>query len=117
MTTYRRARVNDSEQIQAYCDKNNIMSPVEDQMMQLVYIAEDDNGMIVGVSAVKRWYVVEPVIADNPRIGQVLLEKASSGIPTPEFKCVVKDNELVGALEKYGFIITDKDMTILMKET
>jgi len=68
--------------------------------------------------------MIEPVVADSPFVTQILAEKTlafATAVLSPTGGKVTalvhgERDSWISLLEKYGFVITDKNMTILKKE-
>lgn len=104
----------------AYCAEKNVSSP--DINTKSVMIARDDEtGKVVGVVGIKRMFAIEPLVTDSPYITHILGERAlavveSSDIPMVFAMVTADKEEYLQILQKYGLVITDKNMILLRKE-
>jgi hypothetical protein len=89
---------------------------------QLIFVAFRDDE-IIGICGLRYVAQIEPLVADGyPEAARILAEKATA-IASITFNSVMalvegKDSNAkwINELEKYGFIITDTNMTVLKKE-
>ena len=115
---YRVAVTSDLEAINGLCRDNGIAPPSADQ--SVIFVA-DDNGTIRGVAGVKVTVQLEPLVGQTPFIAQALAERSFGFITAiskgPVVILVHDDREdWLSVLERYGFTITDRHMTVLKKE-
>lgn len=118
MITYKKLDAQYAQRAKDFCDKANLDFPVT---AEIIFIATNEQDEIVGLSALKKVYQLEPLISNSPIVAMVLAEKAMSLVALaniPEVMAIVNDNktEFIVQLERYGFIVTDKHMTVLVKE-
>lgn len=118
---YRIATTKDADNIRTYCKEHNAECPLDSLHDQIqIVLAEDEQGVLMGLSALKRMFVIEPLLGGSVRNQIVLAEKLMSVAGHAggnEVVAMVKgDNHtFISNLESYGFVITDKNMTILRK--
>lgn len=112
---YRRVRLDN--EIMQFCLSHDIQPP---EMGDVIFAAYD-NGVLIGVCGLKVIYQVEPLIAPgSSMVAQTLGEKALAVASMQAHRVVAmvksEKKDFVEQLERYGFIITDKFVTILKKE-
>lgn len=112
---FRRIRL--STEVVNFCLSKEVNPPIDSSIIFGAY----DNGILVGVCALKQVYQIEPLIVEgSPHVTQILGEKmmAVASLSAHEVIAMIKsENEsYINQLERYGFVITDKSMTILKKE-
>ena len=115
MIEYRKIAEADVPSVIAYCAEKEISVPVKSEVIFVAF--EDDK--IVGVVAVKKVFQIEPLIADTGLIAQVLGEKALAVISMadkPNVLVLSKNEGFIGQMERYGFEVTDKGITVLKRE-
>jgi hypothetical protein len=120
LVTYKIARTDHKDAIAKYCEDAGVLSPIEEPGVQAIFIALDENNVIIGISAVKHVIQVEPLVCSIPMVAHVLGEKALALASTlsTNVEALVngKDEQYINLLVKYGFEVTDKNMVILKKE-
>jgi len=98
--------------LRQFCFENNFDFPTRPEC---VFVAIED-GKLVGLCALKKVYQVEPLInvSGSALVTQILAEKvlACAGLVTHEVMAMTQKPDLY---ERYGMVVTDKDMTILTK--
>ena len=112
---YRRIRLDD--EVVELCLQKQIDPPT---IGDIIFGAYDD-GKLVGICALKQILQVEPLVAESSSLSaHVLAEKALAVAAMNAHQVVAmvrSDNtNFISQLERYGFVITDKSMTILKKE-
>jgi len=108
-----------SDKIERFLDSKNMS--LQDNT-QLIFVAFRDDE-IIGICGLRYVAQIEPLVADGyPEAARILAEKATA-IASITFNSVMalvegKDSNAkwINELEKYGFIITDTNMTVLKKE-
>jgi hypothetical protein len=111
---YRLAKVEDVEQIDALCKRENIATPPDGT----AYVAVDD-GKIVGFVSFSLVNLVNGFVSDSSLASTVLYEKMISALETLGAKRVVMfpKNEQVESLAiKKGFKFTNRNINSLEKE-
>lgn len=108
------------EEVRQFCSHYQVAVP---QRNSIAFGAYNDYGNLVGLAAIKVIHQIEPLILEegySPRITQTLGEKAMAVISTVsnEVTGLVKDenSSYILQLEKYGFVVTDRNMTVLKKK-
>lgn len=117
MIHYRLAEEKDSEIIKELCDKHLIKVPFD---ANLIFIAIDDNGNLIGLCALKQEWRVEPLISSNPVAAfglSKMIEGAalSNGIKTIRAQVDSDDKYLIHQYEKSGYEVVEVNKTILEK--
>jgi hypothetical protein len=80
-----------------------------------------ENGELVGIAAVKHITIIEPLVVKQGyyRVSQILGEKAMAiaSLMGDTVVILVKNihKNYLDILEKYGFIVTDRDITVLKR--
>lgn len=115
---YRSATTDDINAVKELCLNHGINPP--DNGSAVIFVAESDDAL-QGVCGVKVNVQIEPLIANTPFVAQILAERAMGFITAiskgPIVVLVKEENEeWISALEKYGFVVTDKNMVVLKKE-
>lgn len=106
------------DKAKAFCAVKEIAFPFQ---AEVVFIAINEMDSVIGICGVKKVYQIEPLASDQPLPAMILAEKAMAVIGLTENReavALVKDSKesFIIQLEKYGFVVTDKSMTILKKE-
>lgn len=101
-----------------YCKLKEVDFPTD---AEIIFIAINELDAVIGLCSVKQIFQIEPLVSDQPLVTMILGEKAMSVVATTKHEKVmalVKDSKesYISQLEKYGFVVTDKAMTILKKE-
>lgn len=99
----------------AYCADKQVEYPIH---AEVVFIALEDN-KVIGVVGVKKVFQIEPLAAESGLTAQILGEKAMAVISLaekPNMMVLSKNEDFIQQLERYGFVITDKGMTVLKKD-
>jgi hypothetical protein len=114
MIEYRMLKDDERKLARQLCLEHNLDFPIRPECSFGAF----DNGNLVGVVALKKVYQIEPLIniSGSALVSQVLAEKAlaCASIVTGEVEVITKKSAEL--FEKYGFIVTDVEMTILKKE-
>lgn len=113
---YRIARNDDTEMLTAYCRKYDLAIP-----SGLVFVAINDQGEICGTIGLKMEAYIEPIIADNPVIGNnlfrmlegVILEKGFTKVRAMADES--KFNRLIGNYDRTGFEVIERNKFIVEK--
>lgn len=110
-------KVEDYEQVKEYCSRHNIALPVNSAILLISF---DDNGKINGLCGLRTEYFIEPLVADNPIVGHqigIMVEgyAVGSGIKTVRAEVPGDNIKHCEQLEKHGFVIVDKNRTIMEK--
>lgn len=118
MITYYKLTADLADRVKVYCESRGISFPVD---AEVIFVAVSDSGEVVGVVGVKRIYQIEPLLFDIPTVGLVLGEKALGVLSFAgqnEAVAITKDSNgaWIDIMERYGFVVTDRNMTILKKE-
>jgi len=120
MITYQKLTPEYVGQVKFLCQRNNISFPLNSEV---IFIALDEHDTVIGVTAVKKVFQVEPLISSNPIVAHVLSEKALAVISLTDtaeavalVRNVVDSANFISQLERSGFVITDTEITILKKE-
>jgi N-acetylglutamate synthase-like GNAT family acetyltransferase len=111
MIEYRGLKIEELSEARALCVAKDLDFPSRPECVFGAF----ENGKLVGICALKKVYQVEPLvnISGSALVSQVLGEKvlACASLVTSEVEVITKNSAEL--FEKYGFVITDKDMTIL----
>lgn len=112
---YRPYKEDDFEALRQYCAYAGISLPDSGSHL---YIALDDKNNITGIIGVKQEIFIEPLIADNPLIGNKLYEDILRNLRISGFKkvrciCNPKFEKLFG---KKGFKKIEESKIIMEKE-
>jgi hypothetical protein len=107
----------DYEQVKVYCSKHNIALPVNSAILLVSF---DKSGTINGICGLRTEYFIEPLIAENPQAAYqlgIMVEgyAVGSGIKTIRAEVPGDNVKHCDQLEKAGFVIVDKNRTIMEK--
>jgi hypothetical protein len=116
MIDYRGIRKDEVQVAIDFCKENGLEFPLP---YEVVFGAFDD-GVLVGLCALKKVYQIEPLIA-NVKYGgitQILAEKviACASLVTREVTALVKDSKNVELFKRYGFTVRDESITSISKD-
>lgn len=108
----------DFEECKKYCDDHSINFP---HKATLIMISRNESGEVDGIVGFIPEYRIEPLIASNPVTANTLarmMEGYAVGIGVQNIITHVHDEKtkFIAELEKAGFVIKDKSVTILEKE-
>jgi len=115
MINYRKYCLEDFEQVKSLCDKNNIAFPTDNE---LLFVAEDDEGKIIGICGLKKVYQVEPLISENALVSNNLFKMVEGVIvqnDIPRVRAITKEENLF-RFTKVGFKKIEEDKIILEKK-
>lgn len=100
-----------------YCENKQLEFPKNNA---ICFGAFDDSGNLVGFTSVVLNVQVEPLIAEQSLIAQILFEKAlayaSSVTNQVELTVNGANDKVIDYAVRSGFVIKDENMTILRKE-
>jgi len=113
---YRKIQQTDIEKVVDFCKENSLEFPIP---YEVAFGAFDD-GVLVGLCALRKVYQIEPLISNVKYggISQILAEKvlACASLITREVTALVKKSENVELFKKYGFKTRDESITSIYKE-
>ena len=116
MIDYRKIQQTDIEKVIDFCKENGLEFPIPHE----VAFGAFDDGVLVGLCALRKVYQIEPLISNIKYggISQVLAEKvmACASLVTREVTALVKSPENVSLFERYGFKTRDRNITSIYKE-
>jgi len=115
---YRKALDSDFDQLKKFCDKHQISVPTGNI---ITFIAEDNEGKIVGVTGLKQIFQVEPLISENPLVAHSLYRTIDGFIQGENIKSVralveKSNDKYMSTIRKEGFLVIETDKYILQKE-
>lgn len=116
MISYRKAEKKDFEKIYSLCIENNIAFSGNN----LLFLAENEQGEIIGICGLKQEWRVEPLIAENPLVGNNLVKMIegaalANGINVLKANVESSNEKHIKQLEKFGFVIVENSKIILEK--
>lgn len=112
---YRLATVNDVEQIKDLCHAESLAMP----LLQTCFVAQEDSGKIVGFINVANFPTIDTMISTNKIAAMRLFDMAMGAVSSSGaryVKCYTLREDVVNVAEKSGFVINDRNATILTKE-
>jgi hypothetical protein len=116
MINYRAIRKEEEPIAIEFCQEHGYDFPIPYE----VAFGAFDNGVLVGVCALKKVYQIEPLVSNIKYggIAQVLAEKvmACASLVTREVTALVKLPENVELFERYGFVVRDENITSIYKD-
>lgn len=116
MIEYRAIRKSEIELAVQFCKDNGFEFPLP---YEIAFGAFDD-GVLVGLCAMKKVYQIEPLVSNAKYggIAQILAEKtmACASLLTTEVVALVKNTDNINLFKKYGFKVRDENITFISKE-
>lgn len=101
-----------------YLKVNGLRAP--DKQIATFIAIDDKTDEIVGLCSLEQVYRIEPIVANNPLVAHVLAEKVLSLVQVNglRLEIIVKSDKAdkIDLFEKYGFVIRDRNITILEGE-
>ena len=110
---YRLVKPDDFLQIKALCDLEGLKYP----NIQIGFVAEVD-GKIEGFVSMAMEPTITCLISKNPLASRPLMDMVlgATSIQNRYIRCETARQSVSDIAEKFGFVITSKNMTLLVKE-
>ena len=116
MIDYRVIKQSEVQMAMDFCKEKGFDFPIP---YEVAFGAFDD-GILIGVCALKKVYQIEPLVTNLKYAGvpQILAEKvmACASLITREVTALVKLPENVELFKRYGFTVRDEDVTSIYKD-
>ena len=113
---YRLAKQEDFADIIALCTKHKVLVPRANKR-SILMVYENEQGRIIGLGALKVEAFIEPLIAENPLVGNGIfnrLEGLAIGSNYEEVNCICNPDK-VPLFEKAGFEVIETKKVIMSK--